>query len=443
MLSLNSKDDAKDSSNDDSTSYLSAMSNQSNNVDGDPSILIEGIKALDLDGDRRLAAIIGEDSSTLVESLDDESIQFIRKKNKDGIKKKVFVLIDDDSDDSINDENFDEVVEKKRLVLSVSSDTSTVEEEENDDDDNNNDCDVSTDSDVDFISDDDSDVDSDSDSDSDANSDVDAYVDKNALKKAQNCKKTISLIFSDSDSTNDSHSDYESKSNSNSNTDIGSDSDSDNGRHNDSYRDADNPNECDVLHNMLYDTKTISSLKVSPTDEKERKLSRKARKPRLNPSSSLSSSDVHGKNNSEDNTWCKNKNGEYFLSGRSHIAGDVRWPKVIIPSKLYKKLYPHQRIGVQWMCSLFHSKTFCGGVLGDDMGLGKTLQTLTVIGGLMRSRSIRNALVVCPLSVVQNWQREARAALQECCVPSVTIQIVDSSIAKNRRSVYLENALSW
>src|SRR5690606_33768230 len=39
-----------------------------------------------------------------------------------------------------------------------------------------------------------------------------------------------------------------------------------------------------------------------------------------------------------------------------------------------------------------------GAVLADDMGLGKTLQTLCAVSG--------RTLVVCPKSVLFNWERE-------------------------------------
>ena len=44
-----------------------------------------------------------------------------------------------------------------------------------------------------------------------------------------------------------------------------------------------------------------------------------------------------------------------------------------------------------------------GGVLADDMGLGKTLQAITLLGS---RRGDRPSLVVCPTSVVGNWERE-------------------------------------
>jgi hypothetical protein len=93
--------------------------------------------------------------------------------------------------------------------------------------------------------------------------------------------------------------------------------------------------------------------------------------------------------------------------GDLHLSGDadgVRWPRVRLPLALYDKLFRHQRIGVQWMASL-HGNEIGGGILADDMGLGKTMQTLAYLGSLMRARTISNAIVVCPKSVVQNWER--------------------------------------
>ena len=43
-----------------------------------------------------------------------------------------------------------------------------------------------------------------------------------------------------------------------------------------------------------------------------------------------------------------------------------------VPSELYKRMYPHQRIGIRWLWGLHQGDM--GGILGDDMGLGKTFQ---------------------------------------------------------------------
>ncbi|HVD78249.1 MAG TPA: DEAD/DEAH box helicase, partial [Vicinamibacteria bacterium] len=48
-----------------------------------------------------------------------------------------------------------------------------------------------------------------------------------------------------------------------------------------------------------------------------------------------------------------------------------------------------------------------GACLADDMGLGKTVQTLCLLLAQRRTGDDRPALVVCPTSVIGNWQREA------------------------------------
>jgi hypothetical protein len=45
-------------------------------------------------------------------------------------------------------------------------------------------------------------------------------------------------------------------------------------------------------------------------------------------------------------------------------------------------------------------------LLGDDMGTGKTVQTAVALRMLFQTGKIRTALIVCPLSVIPNWDRE-------------------------------------
>ncbi len=65
------------------------------------------------------------------------------------------------------------------------------------------------------------------------------------------------------------------------------------------------------------------------------------------------------------------------------------------------ELRPYQRRGVAWMQRL--AELGLGAVLADDMGLGKTLQAIALITSRPRKRP---HLVVCPTSVVGNWERE-------------------------------------
>ncbi|MGH1502043.1 MAG: DEAD/DEAH box helicase [Acidimicrobiales bacterium] len=74
------------------------------------------------------------------------------------------------------------------------------------------------------------------------------------------------------------------------------------------------------------------------------------------------------------------------------------------PAKLAATLRPYQRRGLAWMSDL--CDIGLGGCLADDMGLGKTIQLLS----LHASRG-GATLVVCPTSLVANWEREARRFL--------------------------------
>ncbi len=78
------------------------------------------------------------------------------------------------------------------------------------------------------------------------------------------------------------------------------------------------------------------------------------------------------------------------------VEGFDRLPPPTLPEGLQATLRPYQLQGVAWL--QFLQRTGMGGVLADDMGLGKTLQTLCVLG--------KGALVVCPTSVLPNWQAE-------------------------------------
>lgn len=78
------------------------------------------------------------------------------------------------------------------------------------------------------------------------------------------------------------------------------------------------------------------------------------------------------------------------------------------PASLNGSLRPYQRQGFSWLA--FFRRWGLGAILADDMGLGKTIQALALL--LHEKESLGKlpepVLLVCPTSVVTNWQREAR-----------------------------------
>ncbi|MBT2230559.1 DEAD/DEAH box helicase [Nonomuraea sp. NEAU-A123] len=87
-----------------------------------------------------------------------------------------------------------------------------------------------------------------------------------------------------------------------------------------------------------------------------------------------------------------------LLSGQA----ERRLQPMATPAGLDATLRPYQERGLAWLS--FLSELGLGGVLADDMGLGKTVTTLAL---LVHERSETPTLLVCPMSLVGNWQREA------------------------------------
>jgi non-specific serine/threonine protein kinase len=102
-----------------------------------------------------------------------------------------------------------------------------------------------------------------------------------------------------------------------------------------------------------------------------------------------------------------------LLSG----TAEQRCEPAAAPPGLHAVLRPYQERGVGWLA--FMERVGLGAVLADSMGLGKTIQVLTLLEaereqekgrerGRARGKAGRRAtLLVCPMSLVANWQREA------------------------------------
>jgi SNF2 family DNA or RNA helicase len=88
-----------------------------------------------------------------------------------------------------------------------------------------------------------------------------------------------------------------------------------------------------------------------------------------------------------------------LLSGQA----DRRLRPMAAPAGFAGTLRPYQERGLSWLS--FLGDLGLGGILADDMGLGKTIQLLSLVAA--QAPEAPPTLLVCPMSLVGNWQREA------------------------------------
>jgi superfamily II DNA or RNA helicase/HJR/Mrr/RecB family endonuclease len=77
-------------------------------------------------------------------------------------------------------------------------------------------------------------------------------------------------------------------------------------------------------------------------------------------------------------------------------------------------------------------------LLGDDMGLGKTIQTIIGIRILVRRRMVKRVLILCPLSLLGNWEKEIKKWAPELFVIKVRgTKELREGLWKSKSTVYL------
>ncbi len=89
----------------------------------------------------------------------------------------------------------------------------------------------------------------------------------------------------------------------------------------------------------------------------------------------------------------------------SELDGRPPFQELPPPAGFQGTLRPYQVRGYSWLN--FLCRWGLGACLADDMGLGKTIQTLALIERHWESGEKRPVLLICPTSVVSNWQKEA------------------------------------
>lgn len=94
---------------------------------------------------------------------------------------------------------------------------------------------------------------------------------------------------------------------------------------------------------------------------------------------------------------------DYSSSFRKMIQKmeEINQEKYEVPKDVNAELRSYQVDGMRWLCAL-RDNGF-GGLLADEMGLGKTLQVIAMLGTY---KERKRTLVVCPASLVYNWNIE-------------------------------------
>ena len=82
----------------------------------------------------------------------------------------------------------------------------------------------------------------------------------------------------------------------------------------------------------------------------------------------------------------------------------IRDAEYELPDKLKGELRNYQVYGYKWLSTL--SAAGFGGILADEMGLGKTIQAIALFEAMREAGLSAPILVVCPASLVYNWQEE-------------------------------------
>ncbi|MEJ7823190.1 MAG: SNF2-related protein [Chitinophagaceae bacterium] len=81
-------------------------------------------------------------------------------------------------------------------------------------------------------------------------------------------------------------------------------------------------------------------------------------------------------------------------------------PEIDVPKGLADVLRPYQTSGYHWLNYL--NDVGWGGILADDMGLGKTVQALTMLRHYKEETGKLTAMVVCPTTLIYNWENEIK-----------------------------------
>ncbi|WP_438348083.1 DEAD/DEAH box helicase [Paenibacillus sp. FA6] len=99
---------------------------------------------------------------------------------------------------------------------------------------------------------------------------------------------------------------------------------------------------------------------------------------------------------------------EHLMKIMGQLRGQTEWPTLAVPKGLQADLRSYQQDGYAWLT--FLRRFGLGACLADDMGLGKTVQFIAYLLHIketaLESDSSFPSLLICPTSVLGNWQKE-------------------------------------
>ena len=61
----------------------------------------------------------------------------------------------------------------------------------------------------------------------------------------------------------------------------------------------------------------------------------------------------------------------------------------------------------------------------------------------MKTKTIGNALIICPVVVLRNWEKEALDIFLNYYKVDAVVRILESTTRPEKRATILEDALSW
>lgn len=114
---------------------------------------------------------------------------------------------------------------------------------------------------------------------------------------------------------------------------------------------------------------------------------------------------------------------------------------VSIDPSLVKHLRPHQKDGLSFLYDGVMGYKFNGNgvLLADEMGLGKTLMTVSLLWTLLKQSPFTNqksvvnkVLIVCPVTIINNWRREFKKWLD---VNRIGVLVIDNNKPNYKQDV--------